>query len=198
MLKNQYIIVDDFYDDPETITAFVNDTPTEKTSSGNYSGIMTEISLYTDTHAEIFKTLTGGMDLVPSTELNGKFRFTTINDVSKQDIHFDPAANNVWSCVVFLGKEPEGCTQEDLNSYGTHFWRHNRTGLSSIPLTQEGIEKYEWKGVPDLKVFLETEGNEHSLWTKTFTVPYKYNRLVMFKPWLFHSPGKSFGTEKSN
>jgi len=31
------------------------------------------------------------------------------------------------------------------------------------------------------------------LWETTFTVPYKYNRLVLFRPWLFHSPGESFG-----
>ena len=197
MLKNQYIIVDNFYDDPETITTFITGSPTEESSGGNYSGVMTELSLYTDNHVEIFKSLTG-MDLVPSTQLNGKFRFTTIIDTHKQDIHFDPAPSNQWSGVIYLGKEPEGCTQEDLNSYGTHFWTHDRTGLNSIPFTQEGIEKYGWKGVPDLKEFLETEGNDHSLWTKTFSVPYKYNRLVLFKPWLFHSPGKSFGIDKSN
>lgn len=198
MIKNQYIVVDDFYDDPEVITAFIAQSETEEASAGNYSGVMTKIALYTDTHAAIFKSLTGGIDLFPTTQLTGKFRFTTANDTVKQDIHFDPAVNNMWSSVIYLGKEPEGCTQEDLNSYGTHFWRHNKTGLTSIPLTQEGIEKYGWKGVPDLKVFLETEGCDHSLWTKVFTVPYKYNRLVMFRPWLFHSPGTPFGTDKTN
>jgi len=198
MFKKQYIIVDDFYDNPEAITSLVNDLPTEEVAGGNYAGVMSELQLYTDTHAEIFKSMSGGNTVEPVTQLNGKFRYTNINDVPKQKIHFDPGQNQVWSGVCYLGKEPEGATDEELNSYGTDFWKHNRTGLTDIPMTREGIEEHGWKGVDDLKVFLETDGMDESLWTKTFTVPYKYNRLVLFRPWMFHSPGKAFGTDKSN
>lgn len=197
MFKTQYIIIDDFYDNPDAINAAVKKMPTEPVSGGNYAGVMTTQGLFTDMHSKIFKELSGGEEVVKSTELSGKFRFSTIHDKASQQIHFDPGVNQVWSAVLYLEKEPEGSTEEDLKAYGTHFWKHNRTGLSSIPMTQEGIEKYGWKGVPDLKNFLETEGCDESLWTRTFTCPYKYNRLVMFRPWLFHSPGIHFGTDKS-
>ena len=44
-----------------------------------------------------------------------------------------------------------------------------------------------------IKNLLEIEGVDDSYWKKTFSVPYKYNRLVLFRPWLFHSPGQAFG-----
>ena len=197
IFKDQYIIIDDFYDDPDTINDLVKTFPTEEVSAGNYAGVMSELSLYTDDHENFFNSISIGVQVQPCSSLSGKFRFSTINDLPKQTIHFDPGLNQIWSGVVYMEKEPENATYEDLQSYGTHFWKHDRTGLHSIPVTQEGIEKYGWKNADDLKVFLETEGNDESLWTKTFTVPYKYNRLVLFRPWLFHSPGKSFGTDIS-
>jgi hypothetical protein len=60
------------------------------------------------------------------------------------------------------------------------------------------IEKYGWKNVDDLKEFLETDGMNESLWDKTLEVTYRYNRLVLFRPWMFHSPGKNFGDTKEN
>ena len=196
MFKSQYIIIDDFYDDPDAINALAKSMPTEEYTGGNYGGVMTEEAFFTDDHKNIFSQLSN-TEVISSTVLSGKFRFTTKYDKAGQHIHFDPGHNQIWSAVIFMEKEPEDATEDDLRRYGTHFWKHNRTGLTSIPHTQEGIEQYGWKGVDDLKVFLETEGTDESFWTRQFSVPYKYNRLVMFRPWLFHSPGEFFGEDKS-
>lgn len=165
---------------------------TEDESGGNYSGIMTEASFFTEQHQYIFRQLTGET-LVPATQLTGKIRFSTENDVGKQHIHFDPSC--MWAAVCYLQK-PEFYDEQNMN--GTYFWKHKKTDLTSIPLDQEGIEKHGWKNVDDLKNFLETDGLDEGLWENTLTVPYKYNRLVLFRPWMFHSPGKNFGTDKSN
>lgn len=179
------IVVDDFYKDPDAIRNFALSTQKEQQSSGNYAGIMTEMSFLTQEHLDVFQFLTGHK-VVPATSFTGKFRFTKIGDIYKQDIHFDPD-NTAWACVCYLTptEHPEG----------TIFWKHNRTGLESIPRTLEGLQAYGWSGPEDLKEFLETEGVDHSLWTKTMVIPYKYNRLVMFRPWKFHSPGPAFGTD---
>ena len=68
-----------------------------------------------------------------------------------------------------------------------------KTGLEEIPRSIEGLAKHGLKSKQDIKNFLEVDGIDNSLWEKTLTIPYKYNRLVLFRPWLFHSPGKSFG-----
>lgn len=193
-MHNHYIIVDDFYPNPDEIHFIANTFQTEESSGGNYSGVMTNLPFFTKEHQKIFHHLTGQF-LDSATSLSGKFRFSTEEETSKQLIHFDPGMNTQWAGIVYLQK-PEHYPSD--NTHGTYFWKHKRTGLASIPLTQEGIEKYGWSNVDDLKTFLETDGLDTSLWEQTLYVPYKYNRLVMFRPWLFHSPGNNFGTTKEN
>lgn len=194
MFMNQVMVIDDFYPEPDLIYDHIYSMKTEETSSGNYSGVMTEEPFFTDAHSEIFRYITGEY-LVPATKLSGKIRFSLETDTGKQHIHFDPGANAVWAAVCYLQK-PEHYAAE--NKYGTIMWKHKRTGLTHIPLDQEGIEKYGWSNIDNLKEFLETDGMDESLWEKTLEVPYKYNRLVLFRPWMFHSPGKNFGDKKEN
>lgn len=194
MFMHQVIVIDDFYPNPDTVYDLVYSMSTEERSSGNYSGVMTNDSFFTTDHQAIFKYITGD-DLTSATSLNGKIRFSLEADTATQHIHFDPGTNANWAGVCYLQK-PEHYAVD--NDYGTIMWKHKQTGLSSIPLTQQGIEQYGWTGVNDLKQFLETEGRDESLWEKTLEVPYRYNRLVLFRPWMFHSPGRNFGTSKEN
>lgn len=194
MFMNHSIVIDDFYQYPDKIHELAYSLKTEDNTGGNYAGVMTEESLFTEEHKKIFQLL-AGVNMTNSTQLSGKFRFTTESEASKQHIHFDPGMNSIWAGVCYLQK-PE--YYDTINDSGTNFWKHKRTGLTSIPLTQEGIEQYGWHNVDDLKDFLETDGLDESLWELTLSVPYKYNRLLLFRPWMFHSPGKSFGTTKDN
>lgn len=185
-MNQRYYIVDNFYNDPDDIRRIALSMEKNDNTDGNYGGIMTKDSFLTKEHLEVLSQLVGE-NVTPSTGFTGKFRFTQEHETHKQDIHFDPGDNNcAWAGVIYL-------TPNITNTEGTIFWKHKRTGLEDIPRTFEGINRYGWTGVPDLKVFLETEGTDHNLWEKTFQVPYRYNRLVLFRPWMFHSPGPAFG-----
>ena len=46
--------------------------------------------------------------------------------------------------------------------------------------------------------FFNTEGNDKSKWIETDNVGFKYNRLVMFNPALWHSNGDWFGTTEDD
>lgn len=184
---NRYIIVDDFYNDPDTVVKVATDSLTEEDSPiGNFAGVMTKDSFLSEQHRDIFQKLTLEPALNSSTNANGRIRFTKANDSFKFHIHYDVDMKTKWAGVVYLSKDHP-------KTDGTSFWRHLRTGLEVAPNTVEGFSKYGWRNFHDLKAFLETEGLDESLWEKTFTVPYKYNRLVLFRPWLLHSPGPSFG-----
>jgi hypothetical protein len=186
-IHDRYFIVDNFYTEPDLLRNHAISLKREEKSNGNYSGVMSESHFLTPEHMTAFCQLFGH-SVAPSTQLSGKFRFSKADDQATQDIHFDPGPNQVWAGVWYGSKEHP-------NVDGTSFWKHKRTGLESIPLTQEGIEQYGWSGADDLKIFLDTDGVDHSKWDKTLIVPYKYNRLVMFRPWMFHSPGPAFGTD---
>lgn len=191
-MLNRFIIVDDFYNDPDTLVKVALSTMREEESpQGNYAGVMTTESFLSEQHREIFRKLTLEPSINSSTNANGRIRFTRANDTFRFHIHYDVDVQTKWAGVVYLSKEhPE--------TDGTAFWRHRRTGLEIAPNTPEGFARYGWRNFHDLKAFLETEGLDESLWDKTFTVPYKYNRLVLFRPWLLHSPGPAFGDTLEN
>lgn len=184
---NRYIIVDDFYSDPDTLVRVALDSlRVEDSPSGNFAGVMTTNPFLGEQHREMFKKLTMEESIDSSTNANGRLRFTKENDTFKFHIHYDVDVQTKWAGVVYLSKNHP-------KTEGTCFWRHLRTGLEVAPNTVESFAKYGWRDFHDLKAFLEKEGLDESLWEKTFSIPYKYNRLVLFRPWMLHSPGPAFG-----
>ena len=181
------MIVDDFYSNPdELVRVALKSLKPEDSPSGNYAGVMTTDYFLGAESREIFQKLTLEPTVNSSTNANGRLRFTKENDTFKFHIHYDVDVETKWAGVVYLSKNHP-------KTDGTNFWRHLRTGLEVAPNTPEGFAKYGWKNFNDLKAFLEKEGLDESLWEKTLSIPYKYNRLVLFRPWLLHSPGPAFG-----
>jgi hypothetical protein len=186
-MLNRYIIIDDFYNDPdELVRVALNSVSAEDSPTGNFAGLMTTQAYLGEQQREIFQKLTLEPSINSSTNANGRIRFTKENDTFNFHIHYDVDMQTKWAGVVYLSKDHP-------KTDGTCFWRHLRTGLEMAPNTVEGFAKYGWRDFNDLKKFLATEGLDESLWEKTFSIPYKYNRLVLFRPWLLHSPGPSFG-----
>lgn len=191
-MRDRFIIVDDFYTDPDKLVSIARDSLREEDSpDGGYAGVMTTESYLTEQHRDIFQKLTFEPSINTSTNANGRLRFTRANDSYQFHIHYDVEKQTRWAGVVYLSKEHP-------KTDGTNFWRHLETGLEVAPNTVEGFAEYGWKDFHDLKKFLETEGIDESRWEKTLTIPYKYNRLVLFRPWLLHSPGHAFGDSLDN
>jgi len=186
-MRDRYIIVDDFYNDPDQLVQVALDSLREEDSpSGGYAGVMTTESYLGEHHRDIFQKLTLEPTINTSTNANGRLRFTRANDPFKFHIHFDVEKQTRWAGVVYLSKNHPTVD-------GTCFWKHKKTGLEVAPNTVEGFAEYGWKSFEDLRAFLEIEGIDESLWEKTLSIPYKYNRLVLFRPWVLHSPGPAFG-----
>lgn len=191
-MLNRFIIVDDFYNEPDELVRVTLDSLNAAESpGGNYAGVMTKESYFGDQHREIFRSLTMEPSIDSSTNANGRLRFSKEHDSYKMHIHFDVENTTRWAGVVYLSKEhPE--------TDGTCFWRHKRTGVECAPNSPEEFAKHGWENFKDFRKFLEEEGLDESLWEKTLTVPYKYNRLVLFRPWMLHSPGPAFGDTLEN
>ena len=191
-MLNRFIIVDDFYNNPDALVEAAYKTlKPEESPDGNYAGIMTKDAFLTEAHRDIFQKLTMEPSIDSSTNANGRLRFTKEGDSFRFHIHYDVDVQTRWAGVVYLSKNHP-------KTEGTSFWRHKRTGLEIAPNTLEGFAQYGWKNFQDMKDFLGTEGLDESLWEQTMTIPYKYNRLVLFRPWLLHSPGPAFGDSLDN
>lgn len=190
-MKQNIIVVDDFYKNPEEIRNIaLNQEYPEPDNSYTYPGRNSKGEYYTDEIHQRFENLTN-YSLTPSNP-NGYFRISLETDTHKQDVHVDPGWD--WGAVIYLS-DPKDC----VNEGGTSFWRHNTLHMENCPKTDEEAQFY---GYPSYKESWWTtvygDGLDRSKWTRYFLCPMKYNRLVLFRTHLWHSHNFNFGTTKEN
>jgi hypothetical protein len=190
-MKQNIIVVDDFYKNPDEIRniALTQDYP-EPDDSYTYPGRNSKGEYYTDEMQQRFEKLTNH-SLKPSVP-NGYFRISLETDTHKQDVHVDPGWD--WGAVIYLS-DPKDC----VNEGGTSFWRHNTLHMENCPKTDDEAQFY---GYPSYKeswwTMVYGDGLDRSKWTRYFLCPMKYNRLVLFRTHLWHSHNFNFGNTLEN
>lgn len=196
----QLIVYDDFYSDPTALRAIALDTEFEESSSGNYPGKNSKLQHFPNEFKDFFSWL-AGEPLKPSAGSHcGGFRIQNANETGKQFIHVDlPSMETTWAAICYLSL-PEHYTNEDgtVKDAGSKFWKHKETGMEQMPRDVEYLASIGINGPQDLKVFMDTQGTDPSKWFNTFSVPIKFNRLILFKANLWHSQGELFGDNKEN
>ena len=122
-------------------------------------------------------------------ESHGKCRLTLASDNEPGRIHVDPS---FWSGILYLSR-PEDCQG------GTEFYRHIPTGTDEVPRTIEDINAFGYASSSEMShQILEKDGRDRSKWELTMTVPMRFNRLVLLRPWLWHTSGPGFGDSAEN
>ena len=190
MSRKNLIVVDDFLDNPDVVREYALDQQYELLGGKNWPGRDSS-----ETHG--IEEMTAACSAVVGEQLVAKsqnkcsyFRIAKEGESGKQHIHFDPNEGLIWAGILYLTPtfHPTG---------GTKFWKHKRTGWERAPTQEEGaqygIETYE-----DMTNFFNTEGTDMSKWICTDNISFKYNRLVMFNPFLWHSSGDWFGNTYDN
>lgn len=117
---------------------------------------------------------------------HGKFRITRAGDVGRGRVHIDGPVE--WSGILYLSR-PEDCRG------GTEFFKHLPTGTERAPLNDAELKAMglsSYAAVQD--ELIARDGNDASKWEVTMQVPMRFNRLVMLRPWMWHSAGEAFGT----
>lgn len=190
-MKQNIIIVDDFYTNPDEIrnNALFQNYP-EPEKEYTYPGKNSDGSYYNDEVHSKFEKLVNRR-LNPA-DKNGYFRISLASDAHRQDIHVDPSWE--WGAVIYLSA-PKDCIDEG----GTSFWIHNTLRMEMCPKTDEEAQFY---GFPTYKEAWWTtvygDGQDRSKWTRYLLCPMKYNRMVMFRTYLWHSHNFNFGTNFEN
>lgn len=180
------IIIDDFLANPDVArAAALRLTYDPAAKKGNYPGILSDRPLAISGLADQVSLL-AGTPLMPAPGTNhGQCRITMKGDRGLSGVHIDPAA---YSGILFLSR-PEDCRG------GTDFFRHKRTGLDRVPHDMAGIRG---AGYDDINRLIDGvvnhDTNRRSQWERLFTIPMRYNRLLLFSPWLFHDAAPGFGT----
>jgi len=185
--RKNLIVVDNFYKDPDAVRNFALGVEYQEDKVRNWPGRDSEYEHGKEELTEVCSDIVG-MELTtkPSNKCS-YFRRTKVGQHGTQDVHFDPNPGLVWAGVIYLTPtfHPTG---------GTKFWKHKRTGWEFAPgmveAEQHGIQTHD-----DMVDFFNTEGKDRSKWIETDNIAFKYNRLVMFNPFMWHSNGEWFGTD---
>lgn len=123
---------------------------------------------------------------------HGRFRITLENDEGIADVHIDESH---WSGIYYASR-PEDCRG------GTEFFRHRETGTERGLLEPEEIRRLgaqdEQEANRLFNEILFKDSKDRSKWEHIMTVPMKFNRLVLFRPWLWHTASPGFGDSLEN
>jgi hypothetical protein len=121
---------------------------------------------------------------------HAKFRITMAQDKGRARVHIDSGAH--WSGILYLSR-PEDCRG------GTEFFRHRRTNTDRAPINAAERAALGYASSQEMyRDIIEQDSNDDSKWELTMRAPMRFNRLVLLRPWLWHTAGEAFGDNMEN
>jgi hypothetical protein len=184
-----FLVVDDFLDNAEALRAhaLTLDYPPQQ---GQFPGRNSLQRINIDGLTEAASRIIGEhLVAAPPPQSHAKTRLTFAADKGRGKVHVD---DSHWSGILYLS-DPEDCRG------GTEFFRHKETGLDRFPFSAEELGKHGFATTADAHAALiERDGTNDYAWELTMTVPMRFNRLLLLRPWLFHTAGPGFGDRPEN
>jgi hypothetical protein len=180
------LIVDDFLADPyaarSAALALDYDPATRR---GNYPGTLSGTPL-TISGLEAAVSRIIGVPVIPQLGTShGHCRLTLKGDRGVSGVHIDPC---FYSGILYLSRD------QDARG-GTDFFRHKRTGLERVPTDPLGLANSGYADVNALVEDVVNRDTQHAArWERVMRVPMRFNRLILFSPWLFHNSADGFGS----
>jgi hypothetical protein len=183
-------VIDDFLADPMAARAralALDYDPDNK--HGNYPGHISTRPLEVQGLDQTVSRIVGTPLKPQAGTSHGHCRITLKADKGRSGVHIDPA---FYSGILYLSLAEHA-------RGGTDFFRHRRTGLDRVP---QRIDQIVAAGYPDINALIADvvnhDTNYQAKWEKVMTVPMRFNRLILFSPWLFHNAAPGFGTGPAN
>ena len=184
-MQQSLTIIDDFLADPDTVREAARKLAYPRLEQRTYfpGRNSAERLNITGLDEQISAILGENLKPTPGTG-HAKCRLALEGDEGMGDVHIDESH---WSGILYL-TPPEHCQG------GSDFFRHIPTGTERAPVTYEEMHAMGFQTVEQLWTELITpHSKDRSKWEHVMRVPMRYNRLVLLRPWLWHSAGPSFG-----
>lgn len=188
-MPTSMIIVDDFLDNAQALreaSLRLTYPPQEGMFPGRNSVERINIE---GLEQQISRLVGEPLEAMPPPQSHGKSRITLAADKGKARVHVDPAH---WSGILYLSR-PQDCRG------GTEFFRHRATNTDRAPYSDHEAAALGFpsaKGMVD--EILKRDGTDDSKWEMTQRVPMRFNRLLLLRPWLWHTAGENFGDTLEN
>ena len=188
-MQSSIIIVDDFLPNPDLVRehALKLDYPPQR---GMFPGRNSQQRLELPGLNEAVSAIVRE-PLVPAppSQSHAKCRVTMAEDEGLGRVHIDVS---YWSGILYLNK-PEDC------SGGTEFFRHKATHTDRFPVTHEELAATGYASFDEARTaIIDGDGTSPDAWEPIMNVPMRYNRLLLLRPWLWHTAGPGFGDRLDN
>lgn len=188
-MPTSMIIVDDFLDNAQALRE-ASLRLTYPPQEGMFPGRNSVERIDIEGLAQQVSRLVGEpLEAMPPPQAHAKSRITLAADKGKAKVHVDAAH---WSGILYLSR-PQDCQG------GTEFFRHRATNTDRAPYDDREAAALGYssaKGMVD--GILERDGTDDSKWEMTQRVPMRFNRLLLLRPWLWHTAGENFGDSLEN
>ncbi|KYO49373.1 DUF6445 family protein [Tistrella mobilis] len=192
-MHQSMIVVDDFYENPLEVRAqaLKLDYPHLSGPEIYYPGRNSKQFMLPPDSDRMFSYILREPVIGNREMAHGKCRLSFASDTRAGVVHIDPGC--AWAGIVFLSLDEHA-------QGGTEFFRHKASGSDRAPLSdQEAQAKF---GLPTREAVLDTvlkqDGRDRSKWEQITVLPMKFNRLILFRPWLWHTSGVDFGDAPEN
>ncbi len=179
-----FLVIDEFLEQPDEFRkqALALDYPNFE---GPYPGRNSVQRLELPGLSQFVSQLVGEpLKPIEPLQSHAKCRVTLASDPKRGAVHVD---SSQWSGILYLTRS-ENCRG------GTEFFRHRATGLERSPVSDDEALQMGLSGRDAvLERTVGQDGDRRSAWEKTMEIPMRYNRLVLLRPWFFHTAGPGFG-----
>ena len=187
------IIVDDFLLNPFEIRETLLSLEFGSSSANkNYPGRNSKRKLDYPGLDDLVSGITGEKVVGSKEMAHGFCRLSLSGDDDERAyyVHLDPGL--VWSGILYLTL-PEHCRG------GTEFYRHIETNSDRAPIYPEelkaaGAQTY-WDAADPI---IQKDSSNPAKWEHIMTVPMRFNRMILLRPWYYHTAGQSFGTDMAD
>lgn len=188
------LIVDDFYEKPLEVRtrALAMDFPLDR-GKVVYPGRNSEGAWLPPGSDRVFSALLRDPVQPNPKTYHGAFRIALEGDERQAEVHIDTGCS--WAGIVYL-------TPDEFCQGGTEFYRHRHYGSDHAPRDDDEAQRvYGMATTREVIAALVGPGKDSrdlSKWEMTQILPMRFNRLVLFRPWLWHRSGIDFGNSPEN
>lgn len=192
-MPTSFMIIDDFLDNPDEFRAdLLNLSYPDRGDGEVYPGRNSTERTYIPNLDDIVSNIVGETLTPQAQTAHAKSRITLEGEKGLADIHIDSC---YWSGILYMSRD-ENC------SGGTDFFKHKLTGSDQATYLSEDLEKIGASTVGEARQvytnILKNDGKNRSKWEHQMNIPMKYNRLLLLRPWLWHTAGPGFGSHLEN
>jgi hypothetical protein len=192
-MRRSIIIIDDFHENPQEVRDYAISATYSTEEKSTYPGTNSTTGFQEDLLKSKIETILQ-RPIKPSNPF-GYFRYswdTADQENEKlQKVHVDNGWE--WGGVCYLSTPEQLKANPDT---GTLFARHKALKIDATPRTAEEAEIFGYTHYDELRQsIIYGDGLDENKWETYARVPPKFNRLILFRSWMYHSHHINFGPQ---